>query len=144
MPPPFREPILAWHGQEIAATAIQGVLAHKVRFTGSQDTLYWLRDRACDLSEPRLEGAPLGHDARGAATQAPSACAVGGNLRQERAGRVQPWPPERRHGPGPHPSRARDMGAARTSAADRGHGSRTSTRTPKAAAAASVAIAGEG
>ena len=49
---PFREQILAWHGQGITATAIQQALARKYRFTGSVHTIYRLLDRAVDLDPP--------------------------------------------------------------------------------------------
>ncbi len=49
---PFREQILAWHGQGITAKAIHQALARKYRFTGSVPTIYRLLDRAVDLRPP--------------------------------------------------------------------------------------------
>jgi hypothetical protein len=49
---PFREQILAWHGQGITAKAIQQALVRKYRFTGSVHTIYRLLDRAVDLGPP--------------------------------------------------------------------------------------------
>ena len=49
---PFREQILAWHGQGITAKAIQQALARKYRFTGSVHTICRLLDRAVDFDPP--------------------------------------------------------------------------------------------
>ena len=49
---PFREQILAWHGQGITAKAIQQALARKCRFTGSVHTICRLLDRAVDFDPP--------------------------------------------------------------------------------------------
>ena len=49
---PFREQILAWHGQGITATAIHQALVRKYRFTGSVHTIYRLLDRVVDSSPP--------------------------------------------------------------------------------------------
>ena len=49
---PFREQILAWHGQGITAKAIHQALARKHRFTGSVPTIYRRLDRAVDLRPP--------------------------------------------------------------------------------------------
>ena len=45
---PFREQILAWHGQGITATATHQALVRKYRFTGSVHTIYRLLDRVID------------------------------------------------------------------------------------------------